>query len=185
MKLDFNQTYNSVAVQAQNIAGYGVVFEMSYPGQGSSFRWTSASFGGSGALSGIDISGYDAFALDFTLLTVNGQTNYSNGGNTVIAGALINRQTATYAYQPQHLNFDYSPRVVSTTTTDSDIVTLIGFTVNIPYWWYDTNTSPWNLNGNTVKVLVQPAAGAYQIVPEPATLSLLALGGLALLRKRK
>lgn len=181
MLLDDNYVNTSVSIQATDVAGPGVVFDVSYPGAGSSLYWVSSIYDGQGLLTGIDISEYDAFALDFTLLSVNGQEDYSNGGGSVTAGALINLSDAVYAYQPQALDFNNTVRVVSTTTSDADGVKLIGFCLRIP----TTSTSTWNPNGNTVSVLVQAAPNAVSLtIPEPASLLLLGLGGL-LIRKRQ
>ena len=185
MLLDDNYVNSSVSIHATDVAGPGVVFDVSYPGAGSSLYWVSSIYDGQGLLTGIDISEYDAFALNFTLLSVNGQEDYSNGGGPVIAGALINRSGSVYAYQPQVLDFNNNVRVVSTTTSDADMIKLVGFCLNIPTWWYQTSPSPWNPNGNTVSVLVQAAPNAVLLtIPEPASLLLLALGAV-MLRKKK
>jgi hypothetical protein len=186
MLLDDNQVNTPVNIHATDVAGPGVVFDISYPGAGSSIYWVSSIYDGGGSLTGTDISMYSAFALDFTLLSVNGQKNYSNGGDSVIAGALINSPSSIYAYQPQVLNFNNQTRVVSTTTSDADVIKLVGFCLNIPTWWYQASPSPWNPNGNTVSVLVQAAPNAVPLTtPEPASLLLLGLGGLALQHRRR
>ena len=186
MLLDDNYVNTSVSIQTTDVAGPGVVFDVSYPGAGSSLYWVSSIYDGGGSLTGIDISKYDAFALDFTLLSVNGQEDYSNGGGPVIAGALINLSSSIYAYQPQVLDFNDETRVVSTTTSDADVIKLVGFCLNIPTWWYQTSPSPWNPNGNTVSILVQAAPNAVPLtIPEPGTLLFVGFGTLALRLKRR
>ena len=189
MLLDTHGYNEGSIVQAQNIEGPGVIFDIWYPGQGDSLYWQSSIDAGSGALTGIDISEFDYFALDFTLLSVNGKTDYSNGGGPVIAGAYI-----IAAYQPQTLEFDDEIHVVSKTPTSVKYNSIlykfnttdrIGFVLNIPTWWYDdTHPSPWNQDVNTISVLIQAAEVAV-VIPEPATLSILALGTILMGRTRK
>lgn len=179
------QNPTSATFSRTDVAGSGVVFEIFYPGLGSSFYPVSSTFyGSSGALTGIDISGYDSFALDFTLLSVNGQTDYSNYGGPLVAGAVINDITVSYRYKPETLGFgSFSSDVTSITDTLAETIETVGFTLNVPTWWYGEGESPWNPAGNTVQVLVSAAEGAT-VIPEPATLLLMGTGLLVIRRKK-
>ena len=127
-----------------------------------------------------------AFALKITLVSATGISSPGEVGPLVV-GALINESQYAYADQPQVIaaNGSYSTSATSVTTTDASQIQLIGFTCNIPYWWYNSSSpSPWDPAGARISLLVEAAPGAVVITPEPATLFLLTLGGL-LLRKRK
>lgn len=179
------QSSTSTTFSRTDVAGSGVVFEIFYPGLGSELSPVSSTvYGGSGALTGIDISGYDSFALDFTLLSVNGQTDYSNYGGPLIAGAVINGIAVDYRYKPEVLGFVSFPSdVTSITPTLAETIETVGFSLNVPTWWYDEGESPWNPAGNTVQVLVSAAEGAT-VIPEPATLLLMGTGLLVIRRKK-
>ena len=197
MSLDYDYHYYSgqsaTMVNITDVAGPGVKFDFTYPdprnsqGEIPSLYWTSCIYGGNGALANRGISTFDAFALKITLVSATGVSSPGEVGPLVV-GALINQSQYVYAYQPQVLatNDPYTPTsATSVTTTDASQIQLIGFTCNIPYWWYNSSSpSPWDPAGARISLLVEPAPGAVVITPEPATLFLLTLGGL-FLRKRK
>jgi hypothetical protein len=176
----------------------GVQFDILYPdtrnnipGETPSLFWTSCIYGGKGTLTNRDISMFDTFALKITLVSASGISSPDEVGPLVV-GALINQANYVYAYQPQVIatNDPYNPpSATSVTTTDASQIKLIGFTCNIPYWWYapqgPLGPSPWDPHGAIISLLVGPAPNAVVITPEPATLLLLGLGGLAIVRKRR
>jgi hypothetical protein len=200
MSLDYNYLdcgdSSATITSVTNVAGPGVKFDILYSDPtGSSgkypyLQFASCIYGGKGSLTGIDISSFDAFALKFTILSANGVKSPSAGGPLVV-GALINLSNAVYAYRPEVIAFNdpYNPTsATSVTTTDADQISLIGFTCNIPYWWYSPSgplgPSPWDPTGATISLLVEPAPGAMVITPEPATLLLLGFGAVLLRKKR-
>jgi hypothetical protein len=181
MALDYRYTSETAAVVSRTEAGSGIKFSIWYPGNehpDGGLYFTSCNAGGDKKLAGIDISAYDAFGLEFTLLSVNGQSTPQTAG-PLIVGALINRQTIQYAYQPQVIGFDssHTPTAGSVTTTDAGVIDLVGFVASIPSWWWTPKTNPWPASGSLVELLVEPVPGAVQ-VPEPGSMSLLGLGAL-------
>lgn len=195
MSLDYKyeSTYTSASILSiTNIEGPGVRFNFLYPdplnssGKYPSLHWVSCIYGGSGTLTGRDISMFDAFALKFTLLSANGVSSPDAVGPLVI-GASINGLDYAYAFRPEiiAINSSYDPTsATSITTTDAKQIKLVGFTCYIPYWWYDSSPSPWDPQGANISLLVEPAPGAV-VIPEPTTLLLLGLGAVMLRRQHK
>ncbi len=194
MSLDYDFPFHGMQPEITGItdvAGPGVQFDILYSDpryirdQMPNVSWTSCIYGGNGSLTGIDISPFDAFALKFTLLSASGVT-VPDAIGPIIVGSLIDI-SGSFGFHPEVIEGSSFPiSVTSTTTTDADQITIIGFTCYIPYWWYDPpGQSPWDPDGATISLLVESAPGAEAIIPEPATLLLLGLGGLALLRKRR
>jgi len=190
MTLDYKYegTYTNM-LSITDVAGPGVQFNFLYPDphyirdQMPDLFWTSCIYGGNGSLTAIDISSFDAFALKFTLISANG-VSLPDAVGPVIVGALINRSDAVYAYSPEVIAINDPVSATSVTTTDAGQIDLIGFTCNIPYWWYDESSpSPWDPDGATISLLVEPAPGAVLIIPEPATLLFLCAGAAFLSRK--
>ena len=189
MSLDYKYSGVSTSVvSVTNVAGAGVRFDLLYPdplnanGQKPVLYLTSSIYGGSGSLTGIDISSFDAFALKITLISVAGVSSADAVG-PIIVGALINQLDSDYAYHPDVIAIDSPISATSTTATNANQITNIGFVCNIPYWWYSSSSSPWDPTGATISILVESAPDAV-IIPEPATILLLTLGGLVF-RKRK
>jgi hypothetical protein len=195
MSLDYDYPVyygqSPIAVNITDVAGSGVKFDFTYSDPRNSqgkipcLYWTSSIDGGNGTLANRDISTFDAFALKITLVSATGISSPGEVGPLVV-GALINESQYAYAYQPQVIaaNGSYSTSATSVTTTDASQIQLIGFTCNIPYWWYNSSSpSPWDPAGARISLLVEAAPGTVVITPEPATLFLLTLGGLALRKK--
>lgn len=172
-------------VEQRDIPGPGVEFDIYYPSIESPYPvvyYVSWEDGGTSSLVGIDISMYDNFELKFTLVSVDGVSAPDTGG-TLAVGALINFDS-THGFQPKGIDFlsdtPYGTTAISSTSTDADRISIIGFTAYIPPSW----KAGWNPSGTTVTLLVEAAPDAVAI-PEPATVLLLGLGGVALLIKRK
>ena len=179
----------ATVIDKRDIAGAGIEFDIKYFGNNTpdnTMYWSSSIGKGQGLLAGINISGFDAFGLEFKILSINGSSAPGAEG-PIIVGSLINQKTSSYAYHPETIGLANEPSksAISITTTDADIIETIGFVSNIPSWWYNAqNPNPWNPNGSIVTLLVKPLAGATVVTPEPATLLLLGLGGLFLKRKK-
>jgi hypothetical protein len=196
MSLDYDYPVyygqSPIAVNITDVAGSGVKFDFTFPdplnskGKIPSLCWTSSIYGGNGTLANRDISTFDAFALKITLVSAAGISSPGEVGPLVV-GALINQSEYTYAYRPEVIAADgsFPASATSVTTTDASQIQMIGFTCDIPYWWYTSSTSPWDPTGARISLLVEAAPGAVVITPEPATLFLLTLGGLTVLRKKK
>jgi hypothetical protein len=196
MSLDYDYPVSygqsPIPVTITDVAGSGVKFDFTCPdprnsqGEIPCLYWTSSIYGGRGTIANRDISNFDAFALKITLVSASGVSSPGEVG-PIVVGALINQSQYLYAYQPQGIatNGSFPTSATSVTTTDASQIQMIGFTCNIPYWWYTSSTNPWDPTGARISLLVEAAPGAVVITPEPATLFLLTLGGLTVLRKKK
>ena len=194
MSLDYKYPYggHTTISSITDVTGPGVQFDILYPdpqeirGLHPSLYFTSCIYGGNGSLTAIDISSFDAFTLKFTLLSANG-VSLPDAVGPVVVGALINRSDALYAFNPKVIAINDPVSATSVTTTDAVQIDLIGFTCYIPCWWYDPEgplgPSPWDPDGATISLLVEPAPGAVLIIPEPATFLLLGVG-VAFLRRK-
>ncbi|MBZ5726305.1 MAG: hypothetical protein LAP87_15065 [Acidobacteriia bacterium] len=180
-----------VGIQSRTLSGDGVEFRFSFTSNqtlsGASMSLNSVEGIGSGALTGLDISGYDSFALQFTLLSVDGVSGADFPG-WLNVGAIIN-ETSGVAYQPRYLSFMGSPpaTVVSTTPTNESTTTWVGFIASIDVY-NPALAAQWPASGAEVRLLVEPAPGAVALgpaaVPEPAT-ALLATMALAIFAGRR
>jgi hypothetical protein len=193
-KLDYNYQGSCSVVGITDVAGPGVRFDLRYPdprninGQAPYLYLVSCIDGGSGALTGRNISMFDSFALKVTLLSASGVSSPDAVG-PVIIGALINysNYSSAYAYRPEviSINGPDPTSATSITTTSATQIKLVGFVCNIPDWWYSGSPrpNPWDPQGANISLLVEQAPGAT-VIPEPATICLFAFAGLMLRRKK-
>lgn len=189
MSLDCTLADRATLLEKIDVPGPGVfikvhfqgIYEEEYP---PDLSIVSSKQCGSGLLTGIDVSMYENYQLKFTLLSIDGVSS-SEAAGPVIVGALIGPYNGGgWAFRSEVLDFDpishYGTTAISSTPVRLDKTpSVIGFIV----YPYASRWSP-SKSEATVELLVEPAPGCVDI-PEPATLSLLGLGGLALLRKRR
>jgi hypothetical protein len=151
-------------VAKRDVSGTGVEFDIYFPkGRKDSpntysVYYVSCKRGGEGTLVGIDVNDYDAFALKFSLVAVDGNSSPGVGGSLVV-GAIID-SGYTWAYSLEIISFaeDEKSIVISSTTTDADKISIIGFTIR------KLSPQGWNPAGTTVTVRVEAAPGA-EILP--------------------
>ena len=129
---------------------------------------------------GLDVTAYEAFALEFTLVAVDGQEFPPTDGYMTV-GAIIGPTAsgASWAYKPEPLGTaaGWPRQIVSATTIGTDIVEEIGFTA------YSPPGEGWDPNGMVVTLRVSAAPNAIPI-PEPSTLlSLLVSSALVVCRR--
>jgi hypothetical protein len=192
MSLDYYYTsgypQGATITKITDISGVGVQYDILYSDPLNSQNkmptlcLLSTTWGGSGALTKCDISTFDTFALEFTLVSESGVSSPDAVG-PLIVGAYINNVFQPRVIASNNPHTPASATSVSPTYNNSQIVT-IGFTCEIPYWWYTPSTSPWDPSGARISLLVESAPGAVVITPEPATLLLLGLGAAIVRRKR-
>jgi len=158
MLLDYHfyRHSSSEVIYKTDVEGPGVEFDIYFPDntrKNKSVTYVSCKNGGEGILTGIDISAYDAFALKFTLVSVN-DSNSPDAGGTLLVGALINRGY-THAFRPEVINLlPQRNTAISSTTTDANDISIIGFTA------YFLEPDGWDPNGSTVRLLIEAAPNA-------------------------
>jgi hypothetical protein len=158
MSLDTYQSPNlSKIVDKRDVSGPGVEFDIYFHKYGEkygSIEYVSRKREGEEVLVDINVQDYNAFALQFTLVAVDGNNEPNTGGRLVV-GALVNAGY-TYAYRPEAISFvqGQSNTAVSITETDADKIWIVGFTA------YITEPDGWDPNGTTVTVLIKPAPDA-------------------------
>ena len=192
MALDYNYYPDLTAqVVERKRSGTGVEFSILYQGNsdddGSLFS-VCCLMGGEKRMAGADISLYDAFALQFELVSVNGLSSPDTAGPLIVGAVINHSEDGGWAYNPQVLDFDsvYHPTVAtSRTPTTADTISTIGIVANIPSpWWPPPEINPWPESGALVKLLIEPVPGAVPI-PEPTSAILLGIGLLAATRRRR
>jgi len=137
----------------------GVEFDIYFPSNATGNRtvnYVSSGQGGRGTLIGADIRGYEAFALKFTLVSIDGQTA-PELKEKVAVGALIG-PTATGRlsdYKPVTLSM-VSPEksLIAKTPMRVDKIRQIGFHVRM------LNPHDWKPTGSMVTLRVEPVADA-------------------------
>lgn len=162
MALDWHFDRNSSAavIQKTDVPGPGVEFTIHFPditSKNHSITYVSCKNGGEGSLTGIDVNDYDAFALKFTLLSVN-DSNALGAGGSLVVGALID-MGYSWGYRPEVISLQPQRNTaVSLTATDANHISIIGFTAHF------FEPQGWDPNGSTVKLLIEAAPNA-EILP--------------------
>ncbi len=162
MLLDWhNDRYSSATViNKTDVPGPGVEFTIRFPdntSKNNSVTYVSCKSGSDGLLTGADINDFDAFALKFTLLSVN-DSNAPDAGGSLVVGALID-MGYSWGYRPEIINLQPQRNTaVSLTATDANEISIIGITAHF------LEPQGWDPNGSTMKLLVEAAPNA-EILP--------------------
>ena len=150
-----NRTGAHVKGKRVVVAGPGVEFDIYFPSnspRNRSLNFVSSGQGGTGTLVGVDIRGYEVFALKLTLVSINGQSE-PELKQKLMAGAVIGptgkRQLRTY--EPVTLGLAASEKtVIAKTPVSTDKIYQIGFHVHM------LNPQDWDPSGSMVKLRVEP-----------------------------
>ena len=138
----------------RDVAGSGVEFDINFPSNSpgnNSLDFVSSGEGGIGSLVGADIRGYEVFALKFTLVSINGQ---SEGAlkHKLVAGALIGPSSTGQlrTYEPVMLGLAASEKmVIAKTLVQTDKIYQIGFHVHM------LNPQDWDQSGSMITLRVE------------------------------
>jgi hypothetical protein len=137
------------------VAGPGVEFDIYFPSNSpgsNSLDFVSSGEGGIGSLVGADIRGYEAFALKFTMVSINGQSE-PGLKQKLVAGALIgpNSTGQLRTYEPVTLGLVASEKaVIAKTSVQTDKIFQIGFHVHM------LNPQDWNQSESRIILRVEP-----------------------------
>lgn len=136
------------------VGGGGVEFDIYFPGNGPgrrSIKYVSSGRGGRGALVGVDIHEYTAFALKFTLVSIDAAAG-PDIPQSLVVGAVIG-PTATgehYAYDPVTLSFASEQTTgVSRTAVQMGKIRQVGIYARM------LNPQEWNPSGTLVTLRVE------------------------------
>jgi len=146
-------------VAKRDISGPGVEFDIYFPPTNNKRKdnyvltYVSCDNRGEGTLVGIDVNDFDAFALKFTLIAIDGKNDIDAGG-TLIVGALVN-SGYSHGFQSEYISFAKGNEAISITKTDAEKTSIIGFIVyKLP------SPDGWSPQGNMVTIRVEAAPNA-------------------------
>ncbi|MBN2131880.1 MAG: hypothetical protein JW741_20435 [Sedimentisphaerales bacterium] len=141
------------------VKGVGVDFDIQFPSNRPGSRaidYISSGSGGRGAMIGLDVQGYEAFALKFTLLSVDRAAG-SALPHQVVVGALFGPtgDGKIFGYEPLSLSFASNAEAgVAQTPLASERINQIGFHVHM------ANPQVWDPHTTVLTLRVEPAPGA-------------------------
>lgn len=146
-------------VTAKRAVASGVEFVIDFPSNepgNTSLEFVSSGEGGGGDLAGGDTSGFRAFALKFTLVSING---HSEPGmkQALVAGAVIGPTASglPHTYAPVMLSMaDAQKTAVAVTPTRTDNIRSIGFHVSM------LSPEDWDRSESEVILRIEPAEDA-------------------------
>ncbi len=141
---------------------FDIYFPNNSPGN-RSLNFVSSGEGGKRSLVGTDIQDYEAFALKFTLVSINGQTE-PEMKQKLVAGALIGptNKGQLSTYEPVTLGIAASEKtMVSKTSATADKIYQIGFHVHM------LNPQDWDQSGSMVKLQVEPVKDGEAVPQRP------------------
>jgi hypothetical protein len=139
----------------RDVAGPGVEFDINFPSNNpgnNSLNFVSSGEGGIGSLVGVDIRGFELFALKFTLVSINGQSD-GDLKQKLIAGALIgtNSTGQLHKYKPVTLGLVASDKMaIAKSIVQTDKIYQIGFHVHM------LNPEDWDQSGSMITLRVEP-----------------------------
>lgn len=152
----------SSIVEKRDRPGPGVEFDIYFPGTKPNERGfqcvaIKTKNEPNNPLFASDLRMFDAFALKFTLLAVDGDPSPSHTGRLVV-GAYINA-----GFRPECVTLDPADTntTVSRTRVGPDDVISIGITTHM------LSPDGWDPNGTTITLLVEPAPGAAALPKTP------------------
>jgi len=137
-----------VIVEKRDIVGPGVEFDIYFPPDNrhnNVMEYISCKNRGEGTLVDIDVNDFDAFALKFTLIAIDGKSDVNAGGMLTV-GALVDG-----AYRPECISFSEGDEVISITGNNAQKTSVIGFHI------HKLTPDGWNVQGNTVTIRVEAA----------------------------
>jgi predicted outer membrane repeat protein len=163
----------SSIVERRDRPGPGVEFDIYFPGTKPGeygFECVSTKNEPNNPLFAADLRAFDAFALKFTLLAVNGDPSPKHTG-TLVVGAYLNAgyrgecvtlEPRVPSYTDKTNTAIGEPnRAISRTQVRSTDVYSIGITMHM------LSSEGWDPNGTTITLLVEPAPGAVVIPKMP------------------
>lgn len=112
---------------------------------------------------GADIRDYEAFALKFTLVSINGRSD-PEMKQKLVAGALIGptNKGQLSIYEPVTLGMAASEKtMISKTSVSTDKLYQIGFHIHI------LNPLDWDQSGSIVKLQVEPVKDGDAVPQQP------------------
>ncbi len=142
---------------------FDIYFPSNSPGS-QSLDFVSSGEGGKGTLVGTDMRGYEAFALKFTLVSINKQSG-PEMKQKLVAGALIGpaskRQLRTF--EPVTLGLAASEKtVIAKTPVSTDKIYQIGFHLHMQ------NPQDWDRSGSMVRLRIEPVVEpVVELVEKP------------------
>jgi hypothetical protein len=137
----------------------GVEFDVYFPSNGPGYRsvdFVSSGRGGLGTLVGIDIDGYESYALVFTLISINGLTAPEMKEKVEVGAVIGLTSKGMYSdYKPLTLSLaSLEKSAIGITPMHTDNIYQIGFHVSMQ------NPEKWKAGDSTVTLRVQPAEHA-------------------------
>ena len=169
MSLDWDgRRLGRPAVIDQRIVEGGVEFDIHFPSNlraARSIDYTSSGSGGRGALVGLNVGSYEAFALKITLLSVTGLSK-PDLPQEVVVGALIGPagDGRLSVYEPLSLGFASGRTTgVATTAMATQRIRVIGIHAHM------ANPEVWDAEGSVLRLRVEPADDAGTLAPPPPT----------------
>jgi len=158
----------AVIVQKRSV-GAGVEFDIRFPGAAAgvcTFDYTSSGAAGQGALAGLDVRAYQAFALKFTLVAVDGRSD-PNFPLELTVGSVIgppgDGKVSSYEPVVLKLSPEHATKIAKTPMHTGKI-RVIGIHAHV------ANPKLWDTTGGVVTLRVEPAADA-EILPGPAAVA--------------
>lgn len=167
MSLDWaGRAAGRAVIVDRRVVGAGVEFDIRFPGAAAgvcSFDYTSSGAAGQGALAGLDVRAYQAFALKFMLVAVDGQSD-PNFPLELAVGSVIGPagDGKVSSYEPVVLGLapEHATKIAKTPMHTGKI-RVIGIHAHV------ANPKLWDTAGGVVTLRVEPAADA-EILPGPA-----------------